>query len=119
MSGVTASTVSPAAVLGALMRHIGAARGATATAIVREITGETVSNAAAERQLREVIVRLRLDGHHVCAHPRHGYFIAANPDELNQTCRFLYARSMTSLRQVAAMKRVSLPDLEGQLRLRM
>jgi hypothetical protein len=30
---------------------------------------------------------------------------------------FLYHRAMTSLKQVAAMKRVSLPDFRGQLNL--
>jgi hypothetical protein len=33
------------------------------------------------------------------------------------TCNFLYDRAMTSLRQIATMRRVSLPDLRGQLHL--
>jgi hypothetical protein len=43
--------------------------------------------------------------------------LAATEEELNRTCLYLHDRAMTSLRQVAAMKRVSLPDLRGQLRL--
>lgn len=105
-------------VLIALSEHIGAPRGVSAAELVREITGSTLPDVAAERYLREIIVSLRLDGFHVCAHPARGYFMAADIDELNQTCRFLFDRSMTSLKQVAAMKRVALPDLEGQLRLR-
>ena len=80
-----------------------------------EIRGK--SNAAAERSLRDAVVRLRLDGHHICAHPRDGYYLAETDRELDATCIFLYERAMTSLSQISAMKRVSLPDLRGQLRL--
>jgi hypothetical protein len=67
--------------------------------------------------VRKAIEELRREGHRICATPETGYFMAANDDELDRTCGFLYARAMTSLTQVAAMKRVALPDLRGQLRL--
>lgn len=104
-------------VLAALQRHIGAAAGASASLLVSEITAAG-PDAAAERNLREVVTQLRLEGHHICAHPSHGYFMAATSDELDATCRFLFERAMTSLQQISSMKRISLPDLEGQLRLR-
>ena len=44
-----------------------------------------------------------------------GCFLAETPEELNATCEFLYSRAMTSLTQVARMKRKALPDLRGQL----
>lgn len=103
-------------VLKALSRHIGQGNGARADVLVMEITGHP-SNPVAERNLRDRIVELRMAGHHVCAHPRDGYFIAANEAELNDTCIFLHDRAMTSLTQVARMKNTSLPDLRGQLRL--
>lgn len=105
-------------VLEVLQQHIGAARGASAERLVFEITGDpSLHSASAERVLREIVVSLRLAGHHVCAHPSNGYYIAETVEELDQTCRFLLMRSMTGLQQIAAMKRVSLPDLAGQLRI--
>lgn len=109
--------ISRHSVLNAL--RVGAANGQTAEGLVRRITG--VSAAASgfrARRLRAAVVELRNEGHHVCATPEQGYFLAANEDELLATCRFLHSRAMKSLTQVAAMRRVSLPDLEGQLRLR-
>lgn len=103
-------------VLAALSRHIGRGRGITVSALVYEVTGRE-SDPSAERTVREIIVELRLAGHHVCGHPKNGYYIAADAAELDATCRFLVDRSMTSLRQVSAMRRVATPDLYGQLRL--
>lgn len=107
--------ITSAAVLGALSRHIGAANGVTGERLVAEILGHV--DAYSERHLREIVVRLRLEGQHVCAHPTRGYFMAATADELDATCIFLYERAMTTLTQIAAMKRISLPDLRGQLHL--
>ncbi len=102
--------------LAALRNHIGQRNGITATALCREILHREPT-AGDERHLRDLVVELRTAGHHVCAHPGHGYYLAATIDELDQTCAFLHDRAMCSLVQVAAMKRVSVPDLRGQLHL--
>lgn len=107
--------LSPDTVLFALAMHRGAANGVHARELVRGICGETSS--ALERQLRDVIVVLRSRGEHLCGTPESGYYMADSEAELLTTTRFLYDRAMTSLSQVAAMRRVSLPDLRGQLRL--
>jgi hypothetical protein len=104
-------------VLKALRGHIGRDNGQRADLLVMEITGSTQRDLVGERRLRSLITELRLEGHHVCAHPTTGYFIAASEEELNQTCVFLYERAMASLCQVARMRNVSLPDLAGQLRI--
>lgn len=109
--------ITKAAVLLALERHIGADQGVSGNALSVEIAG-LYATPATERHVRKVIEALRTEGHHVCGHPSTGYFIAANDEELLRTCEFLHHRAITSLRQVAAMQRVSLPDLRGQLRLR-
>ncbi len=106
-----------------LSRHIGAEHGVTIKQLADECVGASVvmeANDAArqQRHLRELVVELRIEGHHICAHPSRGYYMAANGDELDETCQHLHSRAMTSLRQVSAMKRVSLPDLVGQLNLR-
>jgi len=102
--------------LGALRRHIGRRNGVTATALCREILGANPTSGH-ERHLRELVVELRKAGQHICAHPRDGYFIAETAEELQETCDFLRSRSMAGLEQVAAMQRVSIPDLVGQMRL--
>lgn len=115
------SALSTATVLSVLSRHIGRENGATAEQLVREFSGYAVPGQVLAhvltRQLREAVVQLRLDGHHVCATPENGYFLAANAEELDATCVFLHERAMTSLKQIAAMKKISLPDLRGQLHL--
>jgi len=104
-------------VLFALNRHIGSTEGISADGLCEEITQDDIPRAVAKRRLRALVVDLRMQGCHVCAHPSMGYFMARTEEELNATCEFLYQRAMTSLKQIAAMKRVSLPDLRGQLRL--
>jgi hypothetical protein len=102
--------------LAALRGHIGRARGITATALCREVLCATPTGGD-ERHLRELVVELRKAGHHVCAHPTAGYFLAETNDELEATCAFLHSRAMSSLQQESAMRRVSIPDLVGQGRL--
>ena len=104
-------------VLAALSQHIGKAHGIKGTDLVSQITWNT-STPAECRHLRHVIEELRNEGQHICGLPGHGYFIAANEEELNQTCNFLLGRSMTTLVQISKMKKVSLPDLRGQLGLK-
>lgn len=104
-----------------MSRHIGVAQGISIAELVTEMAhpARIAPNdlASLERNARDVVVQLRMQGHHVCSHPTIGYFMAATPDELDAACAFLFERAMTSLSQVAAMKRVSLPDLRGQLHL--
>lgn len=105
--------INPESVLAALQGRVGAANGVTATKLVIEIA-DRVSEAD-ERRLRDCVTYLRHQGHPVCATPGDGYFIAANDQELNDTCQLLYGRAMTSIKQVAAMKKKALPELAGQL----
>lgn len=109
--------ITPERVLRALQAHCGASNGISARHLVRTLTGE--ESAAGERALRHVIEAMRTQGHRVCAHPSTGYFLAECDAELDATCEFLFRRAMTSLRQIAGVKRVALPQLRGQLRLPM
>lgn len=105
--------LTPDAVLRAL--RLGEAHGQTAARLAVVLTGRAQPSTL--RRLRKVIEALRSQGHRICAHPNHGYYLAADAAELERACEFHFARAMTSLRQVSAMKRVALPDLRGQLRL--
>lgn len=103
--------------LSVLSAHVGAPNGMTARDLTVAVNQVAAQDLISERQLRHLVVDLRMRGHHVCATPDSGYFMAANDCELLITCRFLFDRGMTGLRQVAAMQKVSLPDLAGQLRI--
>lgn len=70
-----------------------------------------------QRQLRKLISALREEGIAICGKPNTGYFMAVTPDELQQSCAFLEHRALHSLRVLSRMKKVSLPDLLGQLKL--
>lgn len=111
------SEISTTAVLQALSHHIGADNGVPVTTLAREALNHMLTTPADERAVRSAIVDLRRQGQHVCAHPSTGYFMAANEAELQRSCAYLFDRAMCSLEQVAAMRKVSLPDLRGQLRL--
>ncbi len=110
-------SITTAQVLTELQHHIGKDAGIHARELVQRITGQTVNTDHLERKVREVITELRMAGEHVCGHPATGYFMAESAEELAATCNFLYSRSMTGLQQVAAMNRVAMPDLRGQLHL--
>lgn len=97
--------------------HIGRANGIKAADLVAEINRHAGNRICSERDLRTVVEGMRESGHHICAHPSSGYFIAEDPAELDATCAFLQARAMRSLKQIAAMRRVSLPTLFGQMNL--
>ncbi|MGE3348166.1 MAG: hypothetical protein AB7I35_12110 [Ramlibacter sp.] len=109
--------ITAAAVLCELQHHIGQDKGIHVRELVQRITGQIAATEHLERKVREAVTELRMQGEHVCGHPATGYFMASDAAELQATCNFLYSRSMTGLQQVAAMKRVSLPDLRGQLHL--
>jgi len=100
--------------------HVGASNGVPVNGLMDLCQGQVIAEpdrAAAARHIRRLVEELREQGHHVCAHPSTGYFIAETAQELEDTCTFLYARALSSLTKIAAMKRVSVPDLRGQLRL--
>jgi hypothetical protein len=110
-------------VLAALTSHIGEDNGIHMDDLAREFIGLTHDALrdgeveAVSRRIRAVIEDLRDEGHHVCAHPKSGYFMAATAAELEATCKFLRDRALASLKKEAAMRRVALPDLLAQLRI--
>ena len=96
--------------LAKMASHIGRARGIHVDLLAAEM-------GIPAREVRKLVVEARMQGHRVCGYPASGYFIAETAEELEETCRFLRARSMTSLVQEARLRRVALPDLLGQLHL--
>lgn len=85
----------------------------------RGINAEHLAKIASvpERRLRTLISELREEGIAVCGTPETGYFLATSADELDESCQFLRHRAMRSLQLEARMRKISLPDLVGQLKL--
>jgi len=108
--------ISSDSVIEVLSHHIGKCKGISAQSLAEACLIRPVSPHDL-RHLRKIIQRLRGDGHHICAHPATGYFIAENAEELDATCEFLYERAICSLKQISRMKKVAMPDIRGQLRL--
>jgi hypothetical protein len=102
-----------------LAKHVGAKQGISAEDLVMEITESEEPSPAGERKLRDIIATLRRQGVRICGHPSTGYYLAATPEELNQTCSFLRKRALSSLHQEARLRGIALPELLGQLNLQL
>ena len=105
-------------VLTELAHHIGQANGIHVRELVTRITGQAVSCGVLERRIRAVVTELRLEGAHICGHPVTGYYMAETAAELQDTCAFLRARAMSSLVLESRMRRISMPELLGQMSLK-
>lgn len=93
-----------------LAAHTGRGRGLTAEALAARL-------GVSPRHVRTMISAMRFDGHAVCGTPGTGYYVAASAKELEETCEFLRERALHSLALEAALRRIPLPDLIGQLHL--
>lgn len=91
-------------------RHRGAANGISASRLAAAM-------GISQRHLRHQVSAARELGCALCGQPRTGYYIATTAQELQQATAWLEHRAMHSLRLLAQMRRVSLPELLGQLRL--
>lgn len=68
-----------------------------------------------DRAVRALITEAREAGHAICGTPKDGYFMAATPAELEETCAFLRSRAMHSLHLESQLRRIPLVDLLGQM----
>ena len=82
------------------------------------LTGLINATLLSGRLIRKAIEALRMEGLHICGKPATGYYIAATPDELEETIVFMESRAVKSFRQIAAMKKVGLQALYQQMSLR-
>ena len=93
-----------------MARHVGQANGITAVALAHMLD-------VPERRVRALVTEAREDGVAIAATPESGYFIAQTPEELEMCCAFLRSRAIHSLTLEARLRKISLLDLLGQLRL--
>ena len=73
--------------------------------------------ATTPRHVRTLVSDLRMDGIAVCGTPKCGYYVAATPEEMEETCQFLRNRAMHSLQLESRLRNIPMPDLLGQLHL--
>lgn len=99
------------AVLDALQGHIGADKGIA----VKDLA---LAARIGERDVRHQVSALREEGIAICGHPKTGYFIAANAEELATTVEYLKSRAMHSLHIASRMTKTPMADLLGQLKLK-
>ncbi|MGD1939876.1 MAG: DUF2811 domain-containing protein [Leptolyngbyaceae cyanobacterium] len=104
--------ITPETVLAALRTQQGKQNGLAAAELTHQLCGE--KRPYLVRHLREVIMQLRDRGWPICATPEHGYWWAANTDELLAVVDYHKARALASLRQGSRQKRFGIPALEGQ-----
>lgn len=100
--------ITPDRLLSILSRHIGKGNGISVKQL-SELTG------VPERRVRNLVTYLREEGNAICGTPQDGYFIAATPGELQETCKFLRDRAMHSLHLESRLSKIPLADLLGQL----
>ena len=98
-------------VLSLMQRHVGRDNGISAQRIAAELD-------VLDRQVRHIVAELRAEGIAICGTPKTGYYIAATPDELEETCQFLRSRAMHSLHLESRLRKVPLADLIGQIHLK-
>lgn len=101
---------NPSKLLSLLTHHIGKGNGIGVKQLAVLLDTQ-------ERAIRSLVSELRAEGHAICGTPQDGYYIAANAEELEQTCEFLRHRALHSLNLEAKLRRIPLPDLIGQLHL--
>jgi hypothetical protein len=94
--------------------HTGEANGIAGEKLAAKVSGQPATKATL-RQLRHAIEELRRKGVGICGVPEAGYFMASDAAELNRGCEFLFARAITGLEQIAAMKGKKLPNLRELL----
>lgn len=72
------------------------------------------------KQLRILITEMRRDGQPVMSDSSSssgGYWIAASSSEINDWCDRVKVRALSMLKRISTIKKVSLPEYIGQIRL--
>ena len=84
------------------------------------ISGEDLARGlgTSPREMRKMTDAVIDEGIALCSHPANGYWIAQNATELEATCQFHRQRALHELSKEAKLRKLTLPDLLGQLHLK-
>jgi biotin operon repressor len=69
------------------------------------------------RTIRALVLKLREEAVAVCGRPETGYYIAATAEEVDATCKLLEAHGLHQLTVAARLRKTTLPELLGQMKL--
>lgn len=109
--------------LAVLSQHIGAEKAIGMDALFERVFGEPVSHKINDtRRLRLLVTALREQGVAICSTCRQnsgGYYLARAGSELEDYCGRLHKRALKALVLESKVRQVSLPELLGQMRLRL
>lgn len=104
-----------------LPQHIGKSRAIGMGELYEEVFGSQWTNRINEtRRLRHLVTELRREGVPVCssaARTGGGYYLASAGSELADYCAKLRRQGLRKLRLEANIRKISLAELVGQLRL--
>lgn len=110
-------------ILGALTSHIGEPHAIGMGELYELVYGESWRNRINDtRILRKAITDLREEGIPICSVASHsggGYYLAAAGSELAGYLRSSERRALKILKRNATIKKISLPDYLGQMKLNM
>jgi len=106
-----------------LTRHVGEEKAVDAGTLYAEVYGERVKNKINQtRAMRTLITALRNKGVPIgstSAQTGGGYYLCRAGSELSAFCDRLTRRALTTLSMVAKVKKMSMPELLGQMKLNM
>lgn len=102
-------------------RHIGAAKSIGMGELYETVFGEDYEHRINDtRRLRKIVTELRHDGVPICSSPGRsggGYYLASAGSELAEFCEKLRKQALRKLSMEAKIRKITLPELIGQLRL--
>ena len=103
--------------IGHLLRHIGRENAVGMGELYRLVWGKPYTHKINHtRELRYYITELREEGHAICSDTS-GYYVARAGSELEAFCARQRRRALKTLQMEARIRKMTLPDLMGQIRL--
>jgi biotin operon repressor len=93
-----------------MSRHMGRECGISCKALAEQC-------GVPERHIRKLVSELRFEGTAIVGKPDTGYYVATEPHDIDDFVNFHFARARHSLAMVSRVRRVSMPELLGQLQL--
>lgn len=106
-------------VLQILVHHIGKPNSISMSMLYEQVFGKPCADKVNEaRIIRKIVTDLRKDGAPICSDTDKeggGYYLASAGSELEQYCMKLRIRALKILKLEATLRKMSLPELIGQL----
>jgi len=110
-----------ARLLAVLSRHIGKARAISMAELYRLVfEKEPKDKITGTREIRQIITELRKEGVPICSSTEQtggGYYLASVGSDLEVYCKKLRQRALRALAMEAKLRRLTLPQLIGQIQL--